>query len=51
LIDFASVAEGPLTVDPAALDVSLMMDTELVTDDERQRESAVPSSSAVCCIS
>ncbi len=34
LIDFASVAEGPLTVDPAALDVSLMMDTERVTGDD-----------------
>jgi len=34
LIDFASVAEGPLTVDPAALDVSLMMDTTLVTGDD-----------------
>jgi tRNA A-37 threonylcarbamoyl transferase component Bud32 len=29
LIDFASVDYGPLTVDPAALDVSLMMDTGL----------------------
>lgn len=32
LIDFASVDYGPLTVDPAALDVSLMMDTCLATD-------------------
>lgn len=34
LIDFASVDYGPLTVDPAALDVSLMMDTCLVAGDD-----------------
>jgi hypothetical protein len=34
LIDFASVDEGPLTVDPAALDVSLMMDTRLAQGDD-----------------
>jgi hypothetical protein len=33
LIDFASIAYGPLTTDPAALDVSLVMDTELVNGD------------------
>lgn len=34
LIDFATVDYGPLTVDPAALDVSLMMDTGLVLGDD-----------------
>jgi hypothetical protein len=34
LIDFASVDYGPLTVDPAALDVSLMMDTRLIAGDD-----------------
>jgi hypothetical protein len=34
LIDFASIAYGPLTTDPAALDVSLVMDTEVVTSDK-----------------
>jgi hypothetical protein len=34
LIDFASVDYGPLTVDPAALDVSLMMDTKLIAGDD-----------------
>jgi Phosphotransferase enzyme family len=33
LIDFASIAHGPLTTDPAALDVSLVMDTEVVSGD------------------
>ncbi len=37
LIDFASVDYGPLTVDPAALDVSLMMDTRLVAGDDWMR--------------
>jgi hypothetical protein len=34
LIDFALVDEGPLTVDPAALDVSLMIGTRLVQGDD-----------------
>lgn len=33
MLDFASVADGPLTVDPAALDVSLMIDTRIVNGD------------------
>lgn len=37
LIDFASVDYGPLTVDPAALDVSLMMDTCLVAGEDWMR--------------
>lgn len=37
LIDFASVDYGPLTVDPAALDVSLMMDTCLVMREDWTR--------------
>ncbi|MDF0498161.1 phosphotransferase [Bradyrhizobium yuanmingense] len=34
MLDFASVADGPLTVDPAALDVSLMIDTRIVNGDD-----------------
>jgi len=34
LIDFASIADGPLTVDPAALDVSLMIDTRILNGDD-----------------
>ena len=34
LIDFASIAEGPLTADPAALDVSLMLGTRTVSGSE-----------------
>lgn len=33
LIDFASVEEGPLSVDPAALDVSLVINSEKLGDD------------------
>ncbi|WP_245313181.1 phosphotransferase [Bradyrhizobium macuxiense] len=34
LIDFASIADGPLTVDPAALDVSLMIDTQIIKGED-----------------
>lgn len=37
LLDFASIADGPLTVDPATLDVSLMLDTHLITGAEWRR--------------
>lgn len=34
MLDFASIENGPLTVDPAALDVSLMIDTRIVNGDD-----------------
>ncbi|RTM15383.1 MAG: hypothetical protein EKK33_02130 [Bradyrhizobiaceae bacterium] len=37
LLDFASVDQGPLTVDPATLDVSLMLDTRLISGEEWRR--------------